>query len=87
MRTNYEHGRGARQNQGDVRKHGAGEGHTGFGGTLASTSALTAAVVFEEYSNSSGSGLSVPCRSGIPAYKFQIKIKGETYKSHAPACD
>jgi hypothetical protein len=30
--------------------------------------------------------LSVPCRSGTPAYKFQVKTKGETCKSHAPAC-
>jgi hypothetical protein len=31
--------------------------------------------------------LSVPCRSGTPAYKFQDKTKGETCKSQAPACD
>jgi hypothetical protein len=30
--------------------------------------------------------LSVPCRPGTPAYKFQVKTKGEACKSHAPAC-
>jgi hypothetical protein len=30
--------------------------------------------------------VSVPWRSGTPAYKFQVKIEDETYKSHAPAC-
>jgi hypothetical protein len=28
-------------------------------------------------------GLSVPCRPGTPAYKFQVKTKGETCKSRA----
>jgi hypothetical protein len=31
--------------------------------------------------------MSVPWRPGTPVYKFQVKIKGETCKSHAPACD
>jgi hypothetical protein len=31
--------------------------------------------------------LSVPWRPGTPAYKFQVKIEGETCKSHTPACD
>jgi hypothetical protein len=26
-------------------------------------------------------------RTRYPAYKVQVKIKGETCKSHAPACD
>jgi hypothetical protein len=29
--------------------------------------------------------LSVPCRPGTPAYKFQIKTKGETCKSRVSA--